>query len=100
MEKKQLLNTRAQNPRPASQEQMEWFLNAKFGLFIHWGPASISGEEISWGRMDRIEGGEAHQKVPGEIYDNLYKEFNPTTLGRHKGRFCDGINSTCMVIHT
>jgi alpha-L-fucosidase len=68
---------RATNPRPASPEQVQWFRDAKFGLFIHWGPASISGAEISWGRKDRIEGGPEHQKVPGVVYDNLYKEFNP-----------------------
>jgi alpha-L-fucosidase len=55
----------------------QWFRDAKFGLFLHWGPASISGAEISWGRMDRIEGGEKHQKVPGDVYDKLYREFDP-----------------------
>jgi len=68
---------RATNPRPASPEQMQWFRDAKFGLFIHWGPSSVSGAEISWGRKDRIEGGELYQKVPGVEYDNLYKQFNP-----------------------
>ncbi|NMC05139.1 MAG: alpha-L-fucosidase [Candidatus Lokiarchaeota archaeon] len=70
-------NDRANNPRPASAEQMQWFRDAKFGLFIHWGPASISGAEISWGRMDRIEDGAEHQRIPGAVYDNLYREFNP-----------------------
>jgi alpha-L-fucosidase len=68
---------RAANPRPASPEQMQWWRDAKFGLFIHWGPSSISGAEISWGRKDRIEGGELYQKIPGVEYDNLYKQFNP-----------------------
>ena len=68
---------RATIPRPASPEQMQWFRDAKFDLFIHWGPASISGAEISWGRKDCIEGGQEHQKVPGDVYDNLYKQFNP-----------------------
>jgi hypothetical protein len=73
----QAANDRATNPRPASPQQMQWFRDAKFGLFIHWGPASISGAEISWGRKDRIEGGQEYQKVPGDVYDNLYKQFNP-----------------------
>ncbi len=69
---------RATNPRPASSEQMQWFRDAKFGLFIHWGPASISGAEISWGRKDRIEaGGTELQKVPADVYDHLYQQFNP-----------------------
>jgi alpha-L-fucosidase len=73
----QITGDRATNPRPASPEQMQWWRDAKFGLFIHWGPSSISGAEISWGRKDRIEGGEIYQKVPGDVYDNLYKQFNP-----------------------
>ena len=71
-------NDRATNPRPASPEQMQWFRDAKFGLFIHWGPASLSGAEISWGRKDRLEGGgQELQQVPADVYDNLYKQFNP-----------------------
>jgi len=60
------------------EERLQWFRNAKFGLFIHWGPAAISGEEISWSMMDRIEGGDKHKVVPRETYMNLYKTFNPT----------------------
>jgi len=40
----------------------------RFGMFIHWGPVSLTGHEIGWSR--------GHQ-VPLEKYDNLYKEFNP-----------------------
>ena len=73
----QVASDRSANPRPASPEQMQWFRDAKFGLFIHWGPSSISGAEISWGRQDRIEGGREYQKIPGDVYDNLYQQFNP-----------------------
>ena len=63
---------------PAEAEaRLQWFRDAKFGLFIHWGPATLSGEEISWGMADRIEGGEHHKKVPRETYMNLYRTFNP-----------------------
>lgn len=67
-----------------TEERMKWFRDAKFGLFIHWGPASISGEEISWGMKDRIEAGAKHQKVPRDTYMNLYKEFNPTKFNADK----------------
>jgi len=40
----------------------------RFGMFIHWGPVSLTGHEISWSRGDQ---------TPIEKYDNLYKEFNP-----------------------
>ncbi|MGB2428584.1 MAG: alpha-L-fucosidase [Akkermansiaceae bacterium] len=62
------------------EERLQWFRDAKFGLFIHWGPAAISGQEISWGMKDRIEGGEKHKVVPRETYMNLYKDFNPTAF--------------------
>jgi alpha-L-fucosidase len=55
----------------------QWWRDAKFGLFIHWGPASLSGAEISWGMKNRIEGGELHQRVDHDVYINLYRQFNP-----------------------
>lgn len=54
-----------------------WWRDAKFGLFLHWGPASLSGAEISWGMKDRIEGGAEHQRVDRDVYMNLYRQFNP-----------------------
>ncbi len=58
----------------------QWWRDAKFGLFLHWGPASLSGAEISWGMKDRIEGGAEHQNVERDVYMNLYGRFNPTQL--------------------
>lgn len=55
----------------------QWWRDAKFGLFIHWGPASLSGAEISWGMKDRIERGAEHQRVERDVYMNLYRQFNP-----------------------
>ena len=50
-------------------------------MFIHWGPVSIKGTEISWSRAGRrrgIEGFGDNGEIPVDVYDNLYKEFNPT----------------------
>ena len=52
-------------PKP---EAVEAWKDMRFGMFIHWGPVSLKGTEISWSRG---------QAVPLEVYDNLYKEFNP-----------------------
>ncbi|WPJ97283.1 alpha-L-fucosidase [Coraliomargarita algicola] len=60
--------------------RVQWFRDAKFGLFIHWGPAALSGAEISWGMKDRIERGAQHQKVPRDEYMNLYRDFNPVNF--------------------
>ena len=31
----------------AREERLEWWRDAKLGLFIHWGPASVAGIEIN-----------------------------------------------------
>jgi len=58
--------------------KMDWWLDDKFGMFIHWGPSSVAGVEIGWARethpFDHPGKGEL---VPDAVYDALYKEFNP-----------------------
>ena len=63
----------------ASPEDVQAWRELKFGLFVHWGPVSLKGTEIGWsrggerrGRRDKSTG-----PIPVEVYDNLYKEFNP-----------------------
>jgi len=63
----------------ADQQDIQAWRQMKFGLFIHWGPVSLKGTEIGWsrggerrGRKDKRTG-----SIPVEIYDNLYKDFNP-----------------------
>lgn len=51
----------------AADKRMEWFRDIKYYWFIHWGPSSLTGAEISWSRN-------AHNK---KTYDQLYKKFNP-----------------------
>jgi len=53
----------------ADPAAIERWQDMRFGMFIHWGPVSLKGTEISWSRS---------KEVPTEVYDNLYKEFNPT----------------------
>ena len=50
----------------AKPADMDWFKDAKFGLFIHWGPVSIKGTEIGWSRgaERRGRGGEGHHPPP------------------------------------
>ena len=56
---------------------MAWWREARFGLFIHWGPSSLSGKEISWARIGHPHDLHGNESVPPEQYDNLYKRFNP-----------------------
>jgi len=50
------------------EERLEWWKDARFGMFIHWGPVSIKGTEIGWSRG---------REWSVEEYDTLYKQFNP-----------------------
>ena len=56
---------------------MEWWREARFGLFIHWGPVSLKGTEISWSRANTNRACPNQGPIPAAVYDNLYKEFNP-----------------------
>ncbi len=64
---------------PQDQDaRMQWWRDAKFGLFLHWGPASVNGTEISWSRAGHpFDHPSDTAVVPPAVYDNLYKQFNP-----------------------
>lgn len=67
-------------PAPYS-DRMQWWGDARFGLFVHWGPVSLKGTEIGWSRAGERRGYNSKgTQVPVEVYDNLYKEFNPTNF--------------------
>ena len=52
----------------SKEERLEWWKDARFGMFIHWGPVSIKGTEIGWSRG---------KEWTIEEYDALYNQFNP-----------------------
>ena len=86
---------------PASQRRMQWWRDAKFGMFVHWDPSSVVASEISWSKqfyddngerlLDNprpspgLHGVEEHRiwfdwfkpAVPREVYDNLHRSFYP-----------------------
>lgn len=79
-----LLNqTKAAEPKDsraylrASREDVQKWREMKFGLFIHWGPVSLKGTEIGWSRGGERRGRSGKGSIPAEIYDNLYRQFNP-----------------------
>jgi alpha-L-fucosidase len=60
----------AQVPKPAvpDAERTRWFREAKFGIFVHWGPYSVIGRH-EWAR---------HQfQIPQAQYDVFARQFNP-----------------------
>jgi alpha-L-fucosidase len=52
-----------------------WYRNAKFGMFIHWGPYSQASVEASWPIM-RPQSAKAHP-ISEADYVALAKTFNP-----------------------
>ena len=65
-------------PEKTGAERLHWWREARFGMFIHWGPVSLKGTEISWSRGGARRGIEGKGEIPVEVYDNLYRKFNPT----------------------
>jgi len=63
---------------PAGTDHMAWWRQARFGMFIHWGPVSLKGTEIGWSRGGERRGTGGTGEIPVDVYDNLYKQFNPT----------------------
>ena len=66
---------------PAQRDaRLAWWRQGRFGLFLHWGPVSLQGTEIGWSRAGERRGYPygPGKEVPVAIYDNLYKQFNPT----------------------
>ena len=61
----------AQTQTGAPADRTQWYRDAKFGMFIHWGPYSLASVEASWPIM----------RPKGEIseadYRELPKRFNP-----------------------
>lgn len=63
--------------QPSFDQRMQWWRDARFGMFIHWGLYAIPAGK--WG--DRTDHGEwimntAH--IPVEQYEQFLAQFNPT----------------------
>jgi hypothetical protein len=66
----------------APPESVSDWRQLKFGMFVHWGPCSILGREIGWGRngskMGRLRYGGAGVDgayAADPVYDELFKKF-------------------------
>jgi len=62
----------------SEEEQAAWYRNAKFGMFIHWGPYSLASVEASWPIMTPTAGG-----ITEAEYRELPRRFNPTKFNPH-----------------
>jgi len=64
----------------ATNARMAWWREARFGMFIHYGPVTLTGQEISWSRANSNPKCPNQGKTPVGIYDHLYQAFNPTNF--------------------
>ena len=65
----------------AKPEMVEMWQDMRFGMFVCWGPVSLTGQEIGWSRAGPRGGKfrvrEGGGPIPKSVYDNLYKEWKP-----------------------
>jgi alpha-L-fucosidase len=69
-----LLTTQQGHP-DAIDIRMDWWKDARFGMFIHWGPVSQLETEIGWSRGSTW---------PIATYDSQYLTFNPDQFDADK----------------
>lgn len=60
-----------------SADRMSWYQDAKFGMFIHWGPYSVAGVEASWPILA------PNGEITEAEYRALPARFNPTRFDPH-----------------
>jgi len=56
----------------ATHPDAQWFGDARFGVFIHWGPYALREIEASWPLMTHSK-----QHISADEYERLADEFNP-----------------------
>jgi len=64
-------------PAPGNMAARQWFQDAKFGIFLHWGLYSELGGA---GKMGIAEWIMNDEQIPARHYERLAKFFNPTAF--------------------
>ena len=67
-------------PTGQANPKLAWWRAARFGMFIHWGPVSLTGQEISWSRANSNTNCPNNGPIPVDVYDHLYERFDPTNF--------------------
>ena len=74
---------KAMHNSPEKQATLNWFKNAKYGMFIHWGLYSQAGGIWKGKRMEDLPGPKVSEwlmykfQIPRNEYAELAKTFNP-----------------------
>ena len=69
----------AQQTSASHNQKMEWWREARFGMFVHWGPYALWGGEYH-GHQQRVGGAEwimNRCKIPVAEYQEMTRKFNP-----------------------
>jgi len=71
------------DPLQADPNMVEAWKDMRFGMFLCWGPVSLTGKEIgwsrgapAWGRRPGVRG--AKGPTPADFYDALHEKWKPT----------------------
>jgi alpha-L-fucosidase len=65
------------------EKRMSWWRDAKFGMFIHWGPYAVAGGEYRGKTIDGWVGAEwimNDAKIPIKEYEEFARQFVPTNF--------------------
>lgn len=69
----------AQRPEARSDPRLDWFREARFGMFIHWGLYAIPAGRWKGRAIPGIgEWIQLRARIPNAEYEQLAKQFNPT----------------------
>lgn len=73
------------NWKSVEKEAPNWFRDAKFGLFFHWGPYSVPAYQNEWYSRNMyakgLEQNKHHEEKYGKLKDFGYKDFYPMMTG-------------------
>lgn len=64
----------SQSPEAPINEKMEWFQDAKLGIFIHWGIYSVNGIDESWSFFNNYI---SHEDYLKQLDGFTAKEYDP-----------------------
>ncbi len=68
------------DPKKDYESRIAWWREARFGMFVHYGPVTLTGLELSWSRANTNPKCPNNGPTPAAVYDNLYRRFNPTNF--------------------
>ena len=63
----------------AGDTRLDWWREARFGMFIHWGLYAVPAGEWN-GRTDYGEWIRSNAKIPLDVYDQFRPRFNPAAF--------------------